>query len=500
MKKLHYLLALLAIFTIACENSFDEESKNQITLSSKTIEVHFESNEHTINVTSPYSWIAESKNDWISLTCDNGIAGTEELRFVCDRNIEETERKGTIVIKNEDFGLAKELYVTQKPFIPELFVEQDKTLSFTEKGGSDIIKVSSNFNYSVSSNASWISCDKVEEGVRVTAFASDVVNERTAQVTIYSEKYNLTYEVEIIQQAFEPKLSIDKEELYFDAKGGSAILNITTNAEFSITETADWITCEKSGNSVEITAYASTVVEERYADVIISSDKYGMSTTVKVRQYGTPNGFLSIAGLAIYCADESSNVLNYKCTIIDESGGHIQSFKYGERPIEPIELELGDYILKIQSGDIPNTAWDTPIYGTEKAFKIVSGETTIFSNITCMLMQIKVTITYAPDLLERLGEHTRTIVSVGENELEYSLSETRAGFFATEQTSNVAFHISGTYAADMINYKNIDISKELLDRRVGDEIKVHFYISSATEGTTITAEASIMRYDGSGSR
>ena len=187
--------------------------------------------------------------------------------------------------------------------------------------------------------------------------------------------------------------------------------------------------------------------------------------------------------------------MNYKCSIINELGEHIQSFKYGERPIEPIELEPGDYILKIQSGDIPNTAWDTPIYGGEKAFKIVSGETIIFSKITCMLMQIKVTITYAPDLLERLGEHTRTIVSVGENELEYSLSETRAGFFATEQTSNVAFHISGTYAADMINYKNIDISEELLDRRVGDEIKVHLYISSATEGT-IGASISIMRNDG----
>lgn len=500
MRKLNCLLIAFAIFAVACENSFDEQSKNQITLSSKTIEVHFESNEHTINVTSPYSWIAESKNDWISLTCDNGIAGTEELRFVCDRNLDELERKGTIVIKNEDFGLATELYVIQKAFMPELVVEQDKTLSFTERGGSDIIKVSSNFNYSVSDNASWISCDKVEEGVKVIASASDVTDERTAWVTIYSEKYNLTYEVEIIQTAFVPELSIDKEELYFDAKGGSAILNITTNTEFSIYESVDWITCEKSGNSVDITAYASTIAEERYADVIISSDKYGISTTVKVIQYSSPNGYLSIADLAIVCADETNNVLNYKCSIINELGEHIQSFKYGERPIEPIELEPGDYILKIQSGDIPNTAWDTPIYGGEKAFKIVSGETIIFSEITCMLMQIKVTITYASDLWERLGENTRTIVSVGENELEYSLTETRAGFFATEQNSNVTFHISGTYAADMVNYKPIDITKELLDRSLGDEIKVHFYISSTTEGTTITANASIKRDDGSGSR
>ena len=284
MKKLHYLLALLAIFTIACENSFDEESKNQITLSSKTIEVHFESNEHTINVTSPYSWIAESKNDWISLTCDNGIAGTEELRFVCDRNIEETERKGTIVIKNEDFGLATELYVTQKPFIPELFVEQDKTLSFTEKGGSDIIKVSSNFNYSVSSNASWISCNKVEEGVKVTASASDVANERTAKVTIYSEKYSLSYDVGVNQGAFEPYLNIYTTELNFNSENSTQYVSVSTNASFGVSSNSNWLYCTTENGKAKITAYKNTTTEQRTASVRVYLYNYNVEMIIKVTQ------------------------------------------------------------------------------------------------------------------------------------------------------------------------------------------------------------------------
>lgn len=578
MKKLNYLLITFAIFAIACENSFDAHSKNEITLSSKTVEVNFESNEHAINVTSPYSWRAESKNDWISLTCNNGIAGTEELKFVCDRNLDESERKGTIVIKNEDFGLATELYVIQKAFIPKLVINQDN-LYFTEKGGSDIIKVSSNFNYSVSNNANWISCNKVEEGVKVTASASDVANERTAQVTIYSEKYNLTYEVEIVQKAFEPEISIDKEELYFDAGGGCTILIITTNSEFSISESADWITCSQNGNSIKITVYASTVIEERCADVIISSDKYNVSKVVKVRQsafepyisisttelifeakggeqnvtistnceylystdvdwiklppisfpdilstnddsssfaisvsanhetearcgeitiyntkygisktirvlqYSFPNGSLSIADLTIVCVDESSNVLNYECSIIDDLGKCIQSFKYGERPVGLIELEPGDYIFKVQSGEIPTVAWDTPVYGVEKAFNIVRGEMTTLSEIVCSLRQIKVTITYAPDLWERLGEKTITTISVGENSLEYSLTECRAGFFSAKQTSNVIFNISGTYTADRVNYKPIDMTHEVRDMRIGYELKIHIYIINAVDGT-----------------
>jgi hypothetical protein len=161
----------------------------------------------------------------------------------------------------------------------------------------------------------------------------------------------------------------------------------------------------------------------------------------------------------------------------------VLSFKHGERPIEPIELEPGDYILKIQSGDIPNTAWDTPIYGTEKAFKIISGETSVLSEIICSLMQIKVTITYSPDLLERLGEKTITIVSVGVNSLEYSLTESRAGFFlAQNSNNNVNLCIKGTYAADKQNFKEFEMSNEVRNVKPGQYSKIHFSIEHAAGG------------------
>lgn len=284
MRKLNYLLIAFAIFAVACENSFDEQSKNQITLSSKTIEVHFESNEHTINVTSPYSWIAESKNEWISLTCDNGIAGTEELRFVCDRNLEESERKGTIVIKNEDFGLATELYVTQKSFIPELVVDQSRSLSFTEKGGIDIIKVSSNFNYDVSDDASWISCYKVEEGVKVSVSASDVVNERTAKITIYSEKYNLSYDVGVSQGAFEPYLNVYTSELNFNSENSSQYVSISANASFGVSSSATWLYCTTENGMVKITAYKNTTTELRTASVRVYLYEYNLDAIIKVTQ------------------------------------------------------------------------------------------------------------------------------------------------------------------------------------------------------------------------
>ena len=210
-------------------------------------------------------------------------------------------------------------------------------------------------------------------------------------------------------------------------------------------------------------------------------------------------GTLSIEALAIDCRiDESdpdvgilstratratADVDNFDCSIINEENEVVLSFKYGERPTEAIELQTGDYIFKIVSGEVPGAAWEAPVYGANKAFKIVRNETTILSEIVCSLMQIKVSVSYSADLLERLGERTLTIVSVGENSLDYALTENRAGFFLAPNASNtINLRISGTYAADKENFKIIEMNKEIRDVKAGQHSKVHFYIEHAAEG------------------
>ena len=210
-------------------------------------------------------------------------------------------------------------------------------------------------------------------------------------------------------------------------------------------------------------------------------------------------GKLSIEALSVDCRiDESDpevgllskkstrasvDVNNFDCSIINEENKIVLSFKYGERPTQAIELETGDYIFKIVSGEVSGAAWDAPVYGTTKPFKIVRNETTTISEIVCSLMQIKVSVSYSADLLERLGERTLTTVSVGENSLDYALTEERSGFFLAPNASNtIALRISGTYAADKENFKIIEMNKEVRDVKAGQHSKIHFYIEHAAEG------------------
>lgn len=211
-------------------------------------------------------------------------------------------------------------------------------------------------------------------------------------------------------------------------------------------------------------------------------------------------GYLSISNLVVdcrvddkdpnmgvepstYATRNSVDVNNFDCSIINDEGEVVSSFKFGERPAEALELKTGDYIFKVKSGEIPGAAWNSPVYGATKVFKIVRDETTTISEVVCSLMQIKVSITYAPDLLERLGEGTTTTAIIGENSLAFSLTETRDGYFSAPQVSNtITLNIKGTYAADKVTFKSVEMNKEVKDVKVGQHSKIHFYIEHANEG------------------
>ena len=216
---------------------------------------------------------------------------------------------------------------------------------------------------------------------------------------------------------------------------------------------------------------------------------------------GVETGFLSVANLSVdYRVEESSpefgvekpkgttsradvNIDDFVCSIINESGVVVKSFKYSERPKENIELVTGGYIFKMQSAEVPGAEFDRPVYGDEMSFKIVRNETWSIKEVVCSLMQIKVSVSYDPDLMERLGKETLTIVSVGDNSLEYALEEKRAGFFAATEASNtIKLRIWGTYAADKENFKIIEMNKEVVDVKIGQHRKVHFFIEHGEEG------------------
>ena len=289
MKKLILLLAAVGMVFTACEGGLGNEenggtpSTPKIELSQKTIDVGYEDATYSVLVTSPYSWKAESDSEWIVVDIKTGIAGDEKLRFTTLRNDEELERKGTILLTNTTYNLATELYVIQKAFEPEITIEP-KTLNFAVEGGTQDITITANFEYEVSKNADWVTFVKTPNSITVTVPNSAEEEVRTAEITISNEKYNISKTIKVTQSAFEPKLHVAPSEISFTADGGSQKASVTANCEYTISTTADWISHAKTENVITITVFNNEDIEARSAEIIVSSEKYNVSKTIKVTQ------------------------------------------------------------------------------------------------------------------------------------------------------------------------------------------------------------------------
>ncbi|MBO7264229.1 MAG: hypothetical protein J6U93_06900 [Alistipes sp.] len=119
MKRLLSFVSLCCLIFVACSNEDGLDNgrptpNESITLSQTVVEVGFEPDTYSVSVTSPYSWDATAKNDWIVLNTTSGTAGTKELQFITKRNYKKEVREGTIVIQNKDAGLYAELSVVQE--------------------------------------------------------------------------------------------------------------------------------------------------------------------------------------------------------------------------------------------------------------------------------------------------------------------------------------------------------------------------------------------------
>ena len=287
MKRLYYLLiVLMGVCMVACGNDENvdnnrEPAVDKITLSKSVIEVGFEPDTYSVNVTSPYSWDAFSASDWIEVVTYQGDAGIAELSFnITTRNAELEKRMGSIVVTNSEHNLVAELYITQKIFEPTEIAIDRESLTFTADGGEQSITVTANFAHKATTDADWLRITKFESGYTISASKYMEVEARTAEVVISNEKYNISKTISISQSAFEPILNVeDKSALEFDYKGGEQLILVESNFEYDIATDADWVTLSKTTTGV-VVKVSFNRGDARTANVTISSAKYNFSGKV----------------------------------------------------------------------------------------------------------------------------------------------------------------------------------------------------------------------------
>ena len=87
-------------------------------------------------------------------------------------------------------------------------------------------------------------------------------------------------------------------------------------------------------------------------------------------------GYLVLGGMDVSVLEDTENIdsttrgegvdiNNFDVVIANAAGEAVMSFKYGERPTEPIALDGGIYKLTIVSESMVGAEWERPVYGAE---------------------------------------------------------------------------------------------------------------------------------------
>ena len=178
---------------------------DKIVIKPATIEVAAEASDYVVAVSSPCSWRATTENEWITIETKLGIDGKRELIFSVADWWETEPREGKIVVANSDEGLSAELIITQKAFVPELEISTSATsCEYDYNGGEFTVVVTANFDYDVTTTADWVKYTKTANGITVSVLNYVYDGTRTAEVRIYSKKFNLEGQIITITQTPSP--------------------------------------------------------------------------------------------------------------------------------------------------------------------------------------------------------------------------------------------------------------------------------------------------------
>lgn len=122
----------------------------------------------------------------------------------------------------------------------------------------------------------------------------------------------------------------------------------------------------------------------------------------------------------------------------------VKEWKYADMP-EVIEMPVGDYTVTAESHDVQPAEWDKPYYLGSADFTIESGKITNIGEVSCKFSSIKVTVVFEGEIIGYVGADSKVTIEAGDTKLEYSPSETRAGYFKKlEGSSTMAVRFDGT--------------------------------------------------------
>ena len=262
------------------------------TLSVSPAELTFTANTESksLDVTSNTAWTAASGASWAKLNKTNG-SGNAQIAVTAEENTAITQRSATITIKTADGKATATVKVTQSAANVIFSVDKNEH-SVAAAGGDFTVKVTHNIGYKINSQPEWVKqTGKVPSGNTDTYTFKTEANLSTAAregVIVFCNDNNECVPVTVKQAGAKASLSVSPAELTFTAKPESKSFSVSSNTDWSVASSADWVkigTTSGSGNAqVTASAEENTATTQRTATITLKTTDGKATATIKVTQ------------------------------------------------------------------------------------------------------------------------------------------------------------------------------------------------------------------------
>ena len=262
------------------------------TLSVSPAELTFTANTESksLDVTSNTAWTAASDASWAKLNKTNG-SGNAQIAVTAEENTAITQRSATITIKTSDGKATATVKVTQSAANVIFSVDKNEH-SVAAAGGDFTVKVTRNIGYKINSQPEWVKQpDKANSGnVDTYTFTAEANTSTEARegVIVFCNDNNERIQVTVKQAGAKASLSVSPAELTFTAKPESKSFSVSSNTDWSVASSADWVkigTTSGSGNAqVTASAEENTATTQRTATITLKTTDGKATATIKVTQ------------------------------------------------------------------------------------------------------------------------------------------------------------------------------------------------------------------------
>lgn len=247
--KLSLILVLFASILLSCD---DKEDNAYLTISpDELIQMKNDGGSATVTVsTNVDDWISKiEKGEWLTISStSSGVT----LEAEANQN---EERRAILHIASSKFPVVnKTMSIIQAATFMEISTDM---LDFLGEGAVMDIAVNTSvddWTFTVE-NGPWITVEKTETGLRLTARANNSPRTRTASIHIASAKFPVIDRDIQINQISGVILEVDPLTATLPSGGGETMISVSTNADdWSYSFTENWLTAEKTESGLKLKA------------------------------------------------------------------------------------------------------------------------------------------------------------------------------------------------------------------------------------------------------